>query len=120
VTKTRSGARPTLPAGTAVAETNTDAHSGQRVIAIVANKVLLDNMSLVDLCCASARARYPGVAQRTQDHRRAGVLGYFQSQRQNPPRPSARPRATFFARRATRRGLPEAIALMLFEILAAR
>jgi len=45
---------------------------------------------------------------------------YFQSRPQNPPRPRARPTATFLARRATRRGLPDAIALMLFEILAAR
>ena len=45
--------------------------------------------------------------------------GYFQSERQNPPR-SARPSATFLARRATRRGLPLAIALMLSEIRAAR
>jgi len=37
-----------------------------------------------------------------------------------PPRPSARPTATFLARRATRRGLPLAIALTLFENLAAR
>ena len=47
-------------------------------------------------------------------------LGYFQSQRQNPPRPTARPSAMFLARRAIRRGLPEVIALTLFEILAAR
>jgi hypothetical protein len=44
---------------------------------------------------------------------------YFQSQRQKPPRPSARPTATFLARRTTRRGLPEAMALMLLESLAA-
>jgi hypothetical protein len=37
-------------------------------------------------------------------------LVYFQSECQNPPRPKARPRATFLARLATRRGFPEAIA----------
>jgi hypothetical protein len=47
-------------------------------------------------------------------------LSYFQSQRQNPPRPSARPTATVLARRAIRRGLPLAIAEMLLEIRAAR
>jgi len=48
------------------------------------------------------------------------AASYFQSQRQNPPRPSARPTATFLARRAIRRGLALAIALMSLEILAAR
>src|SRR4051794_38349519 len=32
--------------------------------------------------------------------------GYFQSQRQNPPRPSVPPSATFFARQAPRRFAP--------------
>jgi hypothetical protein len=35
---------------------------------------------------------------------------HFQSHRQNPTRRSARPTATFLARRATRRGLPLLIA----------
>jgi hypothetical protein len=48
------------------------------------------------------------------------VFGYFQSQRQSPPRPSARPTVTFLARRPIRRELPLASALMLLEILAAR
>ncbi len=50
---------------------------------------------------------------------RAGS-GYFQSERQKPARPRPRPTATLRARRTIRRGLPEAAALMLFEILAAR
>jgi hypothetical protein len=50
----------------------------------------------------------------------AGRRGYFQSQRQNPPRLRVRPTAMFLARRVTRRGLPEATALMSLEILAAR
>jgi hypothetical protein len=45
---------------------------------------------------------------------------YSQSERQNPPPPSARPRAPFLGRRAARRGLPLAITLMLLEIRAAR
>ena len=45
---------------------------------------------------------------------------YFQSERQKPARPRLRPTATLRARRTIRRGFPEAAALMLFEILAAR
>jgi hypothetical protein len=57
----------------------------------------------------------PGPARALDGH-----WNYFQSQRQNPPRPRARPSVTFLVRRAMRRGLPLAIALMLFEIRAAR
>ena len=46
--------------------------------------------------------------------------GYFQSRRQNPARESNRPMATFFARRATRRGLPDPTASMSRLTLAAR
>jgi hypothetical protein len=47
------------------------------------------------------------------------VVAHRHSLRQNPARPSARPTVTFFALRAIRRGLPDAIAPNVFEILAA-
>ena len=52
---------------------------------------------------------------------RAGEDGHpRQSLRHTPARPSVRPTATFFALRATRRGLPDATALMSLLSLAAR
>ena len=54
-----------------------------------------------------------------QGHRAGASRLYFQNQRQDPPGPRAAT-ATLLARRATRRGAPEATALMSLEILAAR
>jgi hypothetical protein len=51
---------------------------------------------------------------------RLDLARYFQSRLQMPARLNALPTAMFLARRAIRRGLPEAIALTLFEIRAAR
>jgi hypothetical protein len=53
-------------------------------------------------------------------HPAAERAPYFHGDRQNPARPSARPSATFLALRAVRFGCPDATALMLFEIRAAR